>query len=232
LAITSRKESDLEVVSKEIREINKKILIHTIAADLVDVSAAKKVIESTIQTFSQLDLLVLNAGYAPTSFVADLEFEKESSEVELFKTYQINLFSAIQATTFALPHLRKTNGTIIYISTGATNLVIPGGSTYAGSKVALNYFVSVVAAEEPNVTVLSIGPGIVETAMFTEMRDNGKISEEFQANLRSVKEKGVLLQPEDVGARIAQLSLKVPKDWTGKFILDVNTDDRVAVLLA
>src|SRR3989338_2226569 len=102
IAISARHESDLEQVAKELKEINNKLVVHNITADLSKVDAAKHVIDSTVAAFDQIDLLVLNAGIGPTAFVADLNVEEDVK-----RTYQVNLFSSISATKYAIPYLRK-----------------------------------------------------------------------------------------------------------------------------
>ncbi len=172
-------------------------------------------------------MLVLNAGIGPTSFVADLNVEEDVS-----RTYQVNLFSSISATKYAIPYLRKTKGTVIYISTLASQQVIGGFSAYGSSKAALNFFAAAVGNEEKDITSLSLGPGAVETVSALEIFDHGKLDENVLTMFRNLRDEGKLLQAEDVGKRIARLSLLAPREWSGRFILDINTDEEVNKLIA
>jgi NAD(P)-dependent dehydrogenase (short-subunit alcohol dehydrogenase family) len=191
--------------------------------------AAKHVIESSVAAFDQINLLVLNAGIFPTSLVAD-----DNVVEDYVRTYQVNLFSSVSATKYAIPYLRKSKGTIIYISSLAAQQAIGGFSAYGSSKAALNHFVASVGNEEKDITSISIGPGSVETdkAMETLDHDSGKLDKNLAQALRTMREEGKLVQPDNVGKIIAQFSLVAPHEWSGRFILDINTDEEVHKLIS
>ena len=50
-------------------------------------------------------------------------------------------------------------GTLVYMSSGAGNIVYPGGSAYGNSKLAQIRMAAFAAAENPNVSVVALHPG-------------------------------------------------------------------------
>ena len=68
---------------------------------------------------------------------------------------------------------KKAGGTIIGFSTGAallpaTTPFLAKASSYSTSKLALSRFYEFLAAENPDLNVFVIHPGVVETAMYVK----------------------------------------------------------------
>ena len=80
-------------------------------ADLTKREDVERLINETIKTFGQLDVLVNNAGIYPSSDIHDKNITDEFDLV-----FNIDLRAVVQITHTAVPYLEKTNGTIIDIS--------------------------------------------------------------------------------------------------------------------
>ena len=68
-----------------------------------------------------------------------------------------------------LPTVNPSHAAILGVVTGAASLppaMLPGLSAYIGSKLALVKFLEFIAAENPNLFVASVHPGLVETDVF------------------------------------------------------------------
>jgi NAD(P)-dependent dehydrogenase (short-subunit alcohol dehydrogenase family) len=80
----------------------------------------------------------------------------------------------------------------------------------------MNHLNMTVACEEPEITSISIRPGMVDTQMQKNLRSEylGVIGERF---VNAYKE-GKLVQPEQPGHVIAKLVLDAPRDLSGKFL--------------
>jgi NAD(P)-dependent dehydrogenase (short-subunit alcohol dehydrogenase family) len=59
----------------------------------------------------------------------------------------------------------EKNATIVSVSTGAALGIFPGVSAYSISKLATIQLGAYIAAENPNITSITIHPGVVRTAM-------------------------------------------------------------------
>ena len=76
----------------------------------------------------------------------------------------------IAAKTF-LSTANKSHATIIGVTTGTSGLppvMLPGLSAYISSKLAQVKMLEFLAAENPNLFVASMHPGMVETDIFTK----------------------------------------------------------------
>jgi NAD(P)-dependent dehydrogenase (short-subunit alcohol dehydrogenase family) len=173
------------------------------------------VVEKTLDRFGRLDALVNNAGiFEPMSFIADADTDAWRYNLE------VNVFGPFCLARAAIPALRKQAGRVINVSSGASHIPIEAGSAYCVSKAALTHLTRVLAAEETDLTCISIRPGVVDTAMQAYIRDDGpKIMPADKASYYlGLKEKGQLEPPERPARSIAWLSLHGPHDWSGDFM--------------
>ncbi len=128
-------------------------------ADITDDDNRKKLIESVIQKFGQIDVLINNAGIG-------LYIDWESMSIDdLRKEFELNFFAMVSITKFVLPFLKRSKGTIINISSvaGKSHCAYMGG--YNASKYAVEAFSKSLRAEmKPyGINVLNIAPGRIKT---------------------------------------------------------------------
>lgn len=83
----------------------------------------------------------------------------------------------------------------------------------------MNNFAMSLGAEEPDVTSVSIRPGMVDTEMQRELReDHGtNLDAEMHSKFTGVHKDGKLLKPEQPGHVMAKLVLDAPKEISGRF---------------
>ncbi|XP_047538079.1 3-oxoacyl-[acyl-carrier-protein] reductase FabG-like [Vanessa atalanta] len=136
---------------------------HVIIADVSKDDDAKRIIDETIKKFGQLDVLVNNAGFSNVT--------GSLLEGDMMKSYDsimsVNVRAVVHLTNLAAPHLIKTKGNIVNISSVAAYLppFSPTSINYAVSKAALNHFTVCAATElgPQGVRVNGICPGPVRT---------------------------------------------------------------------
>ncbi|WP_278261067.1 SDR family oxidoreductase [Nocardia sp. AG03] len=107
----------------------------------------------------RLDVLVHNAG------IADLGTVAESSVEQWRSTLEVNLIAVAELTRVLLPALRRANGHVVLINSGAGLRAHPGWGSYAASKFGLRAFADALRQEEPSLRVTSIFPGRIDTDM-------------------------------------------------------------------
>lgn len=120
----------------------------------------------------------------------------------------------------ALPALRKSKGRIIFTSSGASVSGFKGWGLYGASKAAMNHLALTLSVEEPDVTSVAIEPGMVDTEMQREIREDLATSMDtrFHSLFTTVHKDGQLLRPEQPGHAIARTVIAAPKSLTGKFL--------------
>jgi NAD(P)-dependent dehydrogenase (short-subunit alcohol dehydrogenase family) len=102
-----------------------------VAGDVADMADCKRMVTETIKAFGRIDVLINNAGISMEGEVADL-----SPDV-FRKVMEINYLGSVYPTQAALPELKKTKGSVIFMSSAAGVRGLPGYSVYSSSKMAL-----------------------------------------------------------------------------------------------
>jgi NAD(P)-dependent dehydrogenase (short-subunit alcohol dehydrogenase family) len=93
-------------------------------------------------------------------------------------------------------------------------------SAYSTSKAALNRFSKVLAAEEPEITVILFIPGETDTPMQTVIREKSKgiAPDEIYQYFTELYEHGKLLPPEIPALAAVRLAMEAPHDWSGEIL--------------
>ena len=90
----------------------------------------------------------------------------EIKDLDLFKNIMdVNYLGSVYCTYYALPHLKKSNGRIVAISSLTGKVGVPTRTAYSASKHALHGFFDSLRAEEHdnNIKVLLVCPGFIQT---------------------------------------------------------------------
>ncbi|KAL4926753.1 SDR family oxidoreductase [Aspergillus undulatus] len=183
--------------------------------DLADFSLGQKAVDLALKTFGRLDGLVLNhgiLGQVGKIATADLQ--------EWKRGYDVNFFSLVSFVTAALPALREAKGKIVFTSSGASVSAYRGWGLYGSTKAAMNHLALSLGEEEADVVSVSIRPGMVDTEMQRELREDHATTLEPQVHEKftSVHKEGKLLKPEQPGHVMAKLVLGAPRELSGKFL--------------
>ena len=149
------------------KEYNIKVL--PIQADISNEIAIKNMVDTAINEFGKIDVLVNNAG-----IVIDREFEDRTVE-DWKKTLDINLIAPFVLTKLVGKEMMKQkSGAIINISsTNGLNTYYPTSVDYDASKsglISLTYDSAVQFA--PYVRVNCVAPGWVNTEMNKELPED------------------------------------------------------------
>ncbi len=135
-----------------------------ITADIRNRNEVKNVVNKTIEKFGKLDILVNNAGIFPK-----IKLLHEIDEDEWNEILDVNLTGQFRFTKEAIPHLKKTGGSIINISSDAGLKAYQGfnADAYSASKAALILLTKCWALEyaKYKIRVNCICPGVVDTDM-------------------------------------------------------------------
>ncbi len=153
-------------------------------------------IEKTVAQFGQLDCLINNAGWHPPALTIE-----EMSVAEVEDLFRLNFLSTYAASKHALPHLRKTRGTIVNISSMTAVLGQDRAAAYAASKGAQLSFTKALAIETGayGVRVNAVLPSNVDTPLMRAWANSlpdPDAAVQRMANLQVFKR---LAQPEEIG---------------------------------
>ena len=158
IVINARNKEKLDLVLSHLKDKN----IDAIAlnGDISNPDFCQELITQTISHFGQLDVLINNAGM---SAKASLE---EGSLNVFKKVIDINLMGTVYASKFAIPHLKKSQGSLLFISSLAGIHGLPFFTSYSTSKMALTALADSLRLElnGQNVHVGTAYVGFTETA--------------------------------------------------------------------
>lgn len=95
-----------------------------------------------------------------------------------------------------------------------------GWGLYGATKAAMNHLALTLGAEEPDVTSVSIRPGMVDTEMQRELREDhlNNLDEQMLSKFVNAHKDRKLLKPEQPGDVIAKLVLDAPNSLSGRFL--------------
>jgi NAD(P)-dependent dehydrogenase (short-subunit alcohol dehydrogenase family) len=145
--------------------------IRTISLDVTDEVQARKAVETAIETFGALDVLVNNAGYGNVSPIEDTSVQEFREQIET------NLFGVIIMTKAVLPHFREQKrGHIIQVSSIGGRIGPVGRAPYAAAKFGVEGFSESLSKEvgPHGIKVTILEPGGFRTdfaGSSTELRE-------------------------------------------------------------
>lgn len=201
LSLTGRNKDNLQRVALECEQMSKNPPF-TVIGDLSSEADTRNILESTVQHYKRLDILINNAGI--------LEFGTiENTSLDQFdRVFNTNVKSIYHLTMLAVPHLIKSKGNIVNVSSVNGVRSFPGLLAYNMSKSAVDQLTKCVALElaSKQVRVNSVNPGVI----ITELQKRGGVDEEaYQKFLERSKETHALGRPgkpEEVANAIAFLA--------------------------
>jgi short-subunit dehydrogenase len=158
-------------------------LLHSIVADVSRYDDCRNFIDSTIDTFGHIDILINNAGISMRSLVADADVEV------LRKVMDINFFGTVYCTKLALASITERKGDIVGVSSIAGYRGLPGRSGYSASKFAINGWLESLRTEllDTGINVMWVCPGFTRSNIRNvALNSKGQAQGESPLNERSL----------------------------------------------
>lgn len=160
IVLNGRNAERLQDTEAIIRTIHEQVI--SVCCDVSDPKASEDLIHQAIERFGRLDLLVNNVGVSMRGTVAELN-------PDVFqKVFESNVYGTVNPTIPAIPHLRKTKGSIVFISSLAGIRGLPGLSAYCSSKMALRAIAESIRIEEKK---YGVHVGLIQVGI-TEIEHN------------------------------------------------------------
>jgi short-subunit dehydrogenase len=161
LILNARSLESLEETCRLVKENGGEAI--AVVGDLSNPILAATLVQTCVDKFGDIDLLVNNAGFAkpgPLTTLTPADWEH---------VFAVNFFAPLHGTYAAMPHfLRKRSGRIVNISSVASKVAFPGSVCYSASKFALTGMSEGMAAElsRMGIDVITACPGWVRTEFF------------------------------------------------------------------
>ncbi|KAK7114744.1 uncharacterized oxidoreductase TM_0325-like [Littorina saxatilis] len=213
LSLTGRDQGKLRGVAQRCVEagVTEQDVLAT-TGDLTDEAFRNQLVTQTVDTFGQLDVLVNNAGLVLPD-TPDLQNHLD--------VMNLNLNAHVAMSKLSVPHLLRSKGNIVNVSSNAALKVYPGLGSYCVSKAALEMFTKVLALElaPKGVRVNSVNPGVVRSDIARFLNYTDEQYNEFWAEFAKAIPVGRLGKPEEVARAVAFLASDKSSFVTGALIL-------------
>ncbi|KAK3719594.1 hypothetical protein QZH41_015733 [Actinostola sp. cb2023] len=157
-----------------------------VKCDVTKEDQLKNLVDKTIERFGCLDCLINNAGWHPP------EKSIDDTSVEDFKNLlNFNLVNYFILCKLALPHLRKTKGNIINVSSLVAQIGQANAVAYVSTKGAITSMTKALAVDEAKygVRVNTLSPGNVWTPLWDEL---AHAAQDFEKSKRDGEEAQLL----------------------------------------
>ena len=164
--------------------------------DVSKVAEVETFVDEVALRHGRIDCLINNAGWHPPHKPID-----EFSCQDLRDLLELNLVSMFAACRRALPHLRRTKGNIINISSLVGAMGQLHATTYVATKGAVTAFSKALAIDEAahGVRVNSVSPGNIMTPLWQEAIDAAPDPARCRSDGEAAQLLGRMGTPEETG---------------------------------
>lgn len=199
LALGARRIDRLRSLADELTRSGGKAL--AVTTDVTQYDQVKKLVDSAVQTYGRIDVMINNAGLMPSSPLERLKIDDWNRMID------VNIKGVLYGIAAALPYMKQQkSGHVINVSSVAGHKVRPGGAVYAATKHAVRIISEGLRQEvKPyNIRTTIISPG----AVATELPDSITEADVAEA-IRKVYEVAI---PAESFARAVAFAMSQPED--------------------
>lgn len=178
---------------KDIQNVFSNVDILAVETDVSVETDCKNLIDSAIQRFGRIDVLINNAGISMRASIEDVEMDV------LRRLMDVNYWGTVYCSKYALPHLIRQKGSLVGIISVGGYMGLPGRTGYSASKFAVRGFLDTVRIEylKSGLHVLVAAPGFTAS----EIRKTALTSNGDQQG-KTPRDENRMMSAEDCANRI------------------------------
>ncbi|WP_144114289.1 SDR family oxidoreductase [Paraburkholderia sp. BCC1886] len=173
-----------------------------VATDVTDAAQVKHLVDTAVDKYGRVDVMLNNAGLMPHSLLERGKIEDWDRMID------VNLKGVLYGIAAALPHMKaQKSGHIINVSSVAGHKVRPGSAVYAATKAAVRMLTEGLRQEvKPyNLRTTIISPGAVASEL------PGSVTEpDVAKGVQEFYEQHAI--PADSFARVVAFAMSQPDD--------------------
>jgi NADP-dependent 3-hydroxy acid dehydrogenase YdfG len=173
-----------------------------IETDVTDRSQVKRLVDTAVQKYGRIDVVLNNAGLMPQSLLERLKIDEWDRMID------VNIKGVLYGIAAALPYMQKQKaGHIINVSSVAGHKVGPGSAVYSATKWAVRALSEGLRQEVKsyNIRTTVISPGAVATELPNTITDTD-VAERVNQLYEDVA------IPADSFARAVAFAMSQPED--------------------
>lgn len=173
LVLAARKLNELETVADECRSLGASQVL-AVVTDVTIEEDCRRLVQSCMDTFHRLDLLVLCAGVSAYQLFA------EAKDLRAYKALiETNYYGYLHCAFYAMPHLISSSGQVLVISSISGEIGLPYRSAYCASKFAVTGFFEALRSEISDKVAITI---VCPPSVRTNLRANSLINSNTSDN--------------------------------------------------
>jgi NADP-dependent 3-hydroxy acid dehydrogenase YdfG len=177
-----------------------------VVTDVTNRDQVKRLVDTAVQKFGRIDVIINNAGLMPQSLIESLKVDEWDRMID------VNIKGVLYGIAAALPYMKQQkSGQIINVSSVAGHKVSPGSTVYSATKFAVRALSEGLRQEvKPyNIRTTVISPGAVATELPNSVTDR-----DVAARVQKLYKEVAI--PADSFARAVAFAMSQPED------VDVN----------
>lgn len=162
LVLAARRADQLDAAAQACRDANPNVDVLTVPTDVTDEAQLTRLVQTTLERFGRIDILLSNAGIIQGGAIAEVDFSSIRQQIE------VNLMASIRLVQLALPSmLAQGNSHIVLMASAGGRHSSPYLTGYCASKHGLVGFGEGLRRElmGKGVRVLIVNPGYTATDM-------------------------------------------------------------------
>ncbi|WP_424002813.1 SDR family oxidoreductase [Haloarcula salina] len=192
VVLAARRVDELDEVAASIEDDDGEALV--VSTDVTSDDDIDDLVETTLDEYGRIDVLVNNAGLMPLAHIAEADRET------LQTTIDVNLSGLIKLTHAVVPTmLDQESGHVVNISSVVGRFLQENSAHYNATKAGVKMFGDSLRLDvaEDGVHVATIEPGAVDTELLEHIPDD-----DLQAGVKEYVGSMDALAPEDIARTI------------------------------
>jgi short-subunit dehydrogenase len=141
LVLGARNLAQLEQIQKQIQAQHPRVQVVVQTCDVTQPQHCQALVHTALQQFGRLDVLINNAGISMRAPLLEVETQV------LQNVMDVNFWGTVHCTQAALPHLVKTQGSVVGVSSIAGFVGLPERAGYSASKFAMHGYLESLRTE-------------------------------------------------------------------------------------
>ncbi|MEV4481636.1 SDR family oxidoreductase [Micromonospora coxensis] len=166
LVLAARNREALDTLAEEVSRLSGVPLV--VPTDVSDFGQVSELAARTVERFGRIDTWVNNASVSTYGSVEQMEVD------EIRRVIEVNLLGEIHGMKAALPHLRRTGGTVINVSSTLGKRAVALQAAYCAAKHGVVAFGEALRLElrhaQVPVHVVDVLPSSINTPLFEHAR--------------------------------------------------------------
>ena len=209
LCIVDINAQGLEETAQQARAHGGRVLVRP--ADLSDADACAPLVTATVEEYGRLDALCNVAGMVAIANTPQM------SRADYDRIIAVNLSAPFHLIQAAIPHLLKTDGAIVNVTSQAAFFGHAYMAAYCASKAGLTHMTKALAMEyiRQPIRINAVAPGGMQTNLTANLSYPENFDPELFGRVASLRG---MVEPEDVAELIAFLASPAARGYHGACI--------------